>query len=269
MQGTLSKLNSWELDRQSEDIRGWAIRDLQGRSLGRVAELVVDTDDKHVTEIVLGDGRRLPAHDIGIGDHVLMVLPHSESATRYRESFREKTPVGGIASAGAGAIAGAISRAGEAIESVKESVKESARELRPASRVEEEDVIVPLIEEEVDFGKRQVERGTTRVFSHVVEKPFEQKIKLRDEHVSVERRKLNEPVSISDAEARMNDRSLEITAVSEYPITEKHLRVKEELVVGKQIEEHEERLTEKVRRTSVEVTELPASGEYSKEGKKS
>lgn len=250
MQGTLSKLNSWELDRQSEDIRGWAIRDLQGRSLGRVAELVVDTDDKHVTEVVLGDGRRLPAHDIGIGDHVLMVLPHTDTYSR------EQTPAGGIA--GAGAVASDI-----------ESSKESARELRPSARIEEDEVIVPLIEEEVDFGKRQVETGTTRVFSHVVEKPFEQRLKLRDERVSVERRKVDEPLSIPDAEARMSDKSIEITAISEYPITEKHLRVKEELVVGKQIEEHEERLTEQVRRTSVEVTEYPAGEDYSEEGRKS
>jgi hypothetical protein len=47
---------------------------------------------------------------------------------------------------------------------------------------------VPVVEEEMQIGKRAVQRGGVRVYSHVVEQPVEEKIRLREEHVRVERR---------------------------------------------------------------------------------
>ena len=61
MQGALTQLRSWKLDHKNEDIRGWALRDPDGHVLGTVGELIVDTDSKHVTQVVLGDGKRYAA----------------------------------------------------------------------------------------------------------------------------------------------------------------------------------------------------------------
>jgi hypothetical protein len=47
---------------------------------------------------------------------------------------------------------------------------------------------IPVIEEELQVGKRQVEAGRVRVRSDVVETPVQESVALRDEHVSVERR---------------------------------------------------------------------------------
>ena len=60
----------WELDRREDDIRGWALRDREGHTLGMVDELIVDTRTENVVEVVLGDGKKFSAHDVFVGDHV-------------------------------------------------------------------------------------------------------------------------------------------------------------------------------------------------------
>ena len=55
------------------------------------------------------------------------------------------------------------------------------------SRGSEEGASIPVVEEELQVGKRAVKRGGVRVYSHVVEKPVEENIELREEHVNVER----------------------------------------------------------------------------------
>jgi len=73
MLGALSRLPAWDLDRREQDIRGWAVRDTDGRVLGTVDELVIDTDTKRVAQVVLAEGTLFPAHDVLIGDHVLTI----------------------------------------------------------------------------------------------------------------------------------------------------------------------------------------------------
>jgi len=49
------------------------------------------------------------------------------------------------------------------------------------------DTTIPVIEEELEVGKRVVETGGVRVFSRIIEKPVEEHLRLREEHVSVEK----------------------------------------------------------------------------------
>jgi hypothetical protein len=71
MQGALSRLRSWELDRPEEDIRGWPMRDGAGNTLGTVDELIIDTETQYVAQVMLTDGRSFPAHDVVIGDGIV------------------------------------------------------------------------------------------------------------------------------------------------------------------------------------------------------
>jgi stress response protein YsnF len=47
---------------------------------------------------------------------------------------------------------------------------------------------IPLVEEELRVGKREVNRGGARVRSYVREVPVHEQVSLREEHVDVERR---------------------------------------------------------------------------------
>src|SRR5437764_3366736 len=50
---------------------------------------------------------------------------------------------------------------------------------------------IPVVEEQLKVGKREVQRGGVRVFSRVVETPVNESVNLREEHVNVERRPVN------------------------------------------------------------------------------
>ena len=55
-----------------------------------------------------------------------------------------------------------------------------------AGRGQEE--VIPVYEEQLRVGKREVGRGSVRVRSYVVEQPVEEQVRLREERVDIERR---------------------------------------------------------------------------------
>jgi len=114
---------------------------------------------------------------------------------------------------------------------------------------------VPVIEEDLQVGKRLVQRGGVRVHSHVVEQPVEETVELREEHVRVDRRPVDRPVKSGDA---MRDQSIEVTETVEEPVVQKRARVKEEVTVGKETTSRKEKIRDTVRRTEVEVDRLNA-----------
>jgi uncharacterized protein (TIGR02271 family) len=114
---------------------------------------------------------------------------------------------------------------------------------------------IPVVEEELQVGKRVVQRGGVRVYSHVIEEPVEESVRLREEHVRVERRPVDRPVNAADL-ARMKEQSVEVTETAEEPVVQKRARVREEVVVQKEATERTEQVRDKVRRMEVEVENL-------------
>ena len=115
---------------------------------------------------------------------------------------------------------------------------------------------IPIVEEELRVGKRQVERGGVRVRSYVVEKPVETEITTREEIVRVERRPVDRPISAGDT--AFQERVVEVTATGEEPVIAKEQRVVEEVAIGKDVTERQERVSDTVRRTEVEVEDEKA-----------
>jgi uncharacterized protein (TIGR02271 family) len=114
---------------------------------------------------------------------------------------------------------------------------------------------IPIVEEELRVGKREVERGGARVRSYVQETPVTEQVNLRDEHVSVERRAVNQPVSAADLERGdfLQNREIEMTETAEEAVVGKEARVREEVVVRKEATERTETVQDSVRHTEVEV----------------
>jgi len=117
------------------------------------------------------------------------------------------------------------------------------------------DMNIPIIEEELQVGKRQVESGGVRVRSRVIEKPVEETLRLREEHVVVNRRPVDRAVTDADMSS-FKQGDIEITERSEEAVVSKEARVVEEVQVGKQVTEREEVVSDTVRRTDVEVEEI-------------
>ena len=125
-----------------------------------------------------------------------------------------------------------------------------APETNEAARDEQ---VIPLAEERLRGGKREVERGGVKVRSYVVETPVHDQVSPRGEHVSVERRPVDRPVGAGDD--AFKDRNIEMTETAEEAVIAKDAVVREELVVRKESGERNQEIDEKVRRTEVEVND--------------
>ena len=117
-----------------------------------------------------------------------------------------------------------------------------------------EEEVIPLAEENLEVGKRTVDRGTTRVRRYVVETPVERDVTLHGERVTIERRT---PVAGSVPGHAFEERTVEVHETEEVPVVEKTARVVEEVAIRKEATERTETVRDTVRREEVEVN--PAS----------
>jgi uncharacterized protein (TIGR02271 family) len=113
--------------------------------------------------------------------------------------------------------------------------------------------VIPLAEEELQVGKRTVDRGTTRIRRYVVRKPVEESVTLRDETVSVERRRPVTPGEAGVPAGAFEERTVEVHQTAEEPVVNKTARVVEEVVVRKDVTERTETVRDDVRREEVDV----------------
>lgn len=125
---------------------------------------------------------------------------------------------------------------------------------------DQEEATIPVVEEELRVGKRQVESGSVRVRTHVEEKPVEETVNLREEHVNVERRPVNRAANPADLNA-FAEGTLEFSEMAEEAVVDKQARVVEEVVVKKDAREHQQKVRDTVRRTDVDVERIDGDDE--------
>jgi uncharacterized protein (TIGR02271 family) len=111
--------------------------------------------------------------------------------------------------------------------------------------------VIPIAEERLRVGKRDVSHGRVRIRSYVVETPVEEQVTLREERVAVERRPVDR--ALGDAEQAFQERTIEAEERSEEAVVSKEARVTEEVVVRKEAEQRTETVSDTVRQTEVEV----------------
>ncbi|GEO14757.1 hypothetical protein MAE02_24530 [Microvirga aerophila] len=118
-----------------------------------------------------------------------------------------------------------------------------------------EDEVIPVVEEELHVGKRDVSRGKVRIHSHIVERPVHEQVELREERVHVERRPVSGSMQAgtADRDALFQERTIEMEERSEEAVVSKEARVKEELVIRKDVDQRAETISDTVRSTEVEV----------------
>lgn len=117
------------------------------------------------------------------------------------------------------------------------------------------EMTIPVVEENLQVGKRAVETGGVRVRSRIIEKPVEETLRLREEHVVVDRRPVNRAATAADFD-NFKEGDIEITERAEKAVVGKEARVVGEVAVGKTVEEREKTITDTVRKTEVDVDEL-------------
>lgn len=204
-----------------------------------IDELIEAGFEDQDVEILAGDEDELVAEIVerGFG---------KDDARGYAQAVgRGKTVVAARAAAGKAEKAAAI------MERYEAEASEPGSELDEASVAE--------VEENVAVGKRKVLSGGVRVTTSVNEHPVEETVTLRDEQVEVERQPANRKLKPEEAEAAFQEKTVEMLGTSEELEVSKEARVVGEIALGKRIDEREEKVRDKVRRTEVEVEEIKPS----------
>jgi uncharacterized protein (TIGR02271 family) len=118
------------------------------------------------------------------------------------------------------------------------------------------DEVIPVAEEELHVGKRDVNRGRVRIRSHVVERPVQEQVTLTEERVAVERRPVEgtaRAATLGDKGDLFRERTIEMEERAEEAVVSKEARVVEEVVVRKDADQRTETISDTVRKTEVEV----------------
>lgn len=116
------------------------------------------------------------------------------------------------------------------------------------------ETVIPIVEEELSVGKREIQRGGARIHTRITERPVSEQVTLREEQVTVDRRPVDRAATAGDM--AFKEQNLEVTETDEVPVVSKDARVVEEVVVGKTASERTETVSDTVRRTDVDVEDL-------------
>jgi len=125
------------------------------------------------------------------------------------------------------------------------------------------ETVIPVVKEELEIGKREVQRGGVRVYTHVTEQPVQEQVTLREEHVHVDRRPVDRPINAADASA-FKEQSIEVTERAEEAVVAKTARVVEEVVVGKETTQRTETVQDVARQTNVDVQQIAGNEHMSR-----
>ena len=127
---------------------------------------------------------------------------------------------------------------------------------RNANAYQGGDMVIPIIEEEIRVGKRDVEGGGVRVSTRVEEVPVNEQVTLRDEDVHVERRRVDQAIDQAAVDALFQEGAIEVREHDEQAIVSKEARIVEELVINKDRQERSETIQDTVQRTAVDVEQI-------------
>lgn len=123
---------------------------------------------------------------------------------------------------------------------------------------------IPVIEENLEVGKKTVQTGGVRLQSRIVEQPVEETVRLREERVTVDREAVNRPATSQDLD-NFKEGVIELSETVEVPVVTKEARVVEEISLGKETEERKETIRDTVRKTEVDVEDVNKTNKGTKD----
>jgi stress response protein YsnF len=260
------------------NIKGWDVKNAQGQSIGDVDELLFNPASRKVRYMVVDtdandlnlEGRKVLV-PIGVAElheddddviipnvtaEQLRMLPTYDGTQLSPDT--ERSIIGtfegfGVAGFAAGAYANTTDEDFYKHEHFDQNRLYNRR--KPLTDTGNTDRTIPIIEENLEVGKREVETGGARITTNIVEKPVEETVNLREEHVHIERTPVDRPVSSSDLDT-FKEGQIELTEHAEVPVVNKEARVVEEVNISKDVEEREETIRDTVRNTEVEAERI-------------
>lgn len=269
------RASGYEIAEGEPDIRGWDVQNKEGQTIGEVDELLFDQQSCKVRYIIVDiDDDNSKADDrkvlIPIGLAVLhekeddVVLPtlnleQLAMLPEYKKGSLDVSTEKSIRNilAGVGVTGVAAGTLGSTTDDSEDFYAHDHfnEDKLYQNRNTSNDQSIPIIEENINVGKRVVQTGGVRVKTNIVETPVEETVRLREEHVTVERNPVNKPLP-EGSFAPFEESSIELTERAEVPVVSKEARVVEEISIGKEVNQREETIQDTVRKTEVDVEQL-------------
>jgi stress response protein YsnF len=281
------KGSGYEIAEGEPDIRGWKVKNLQGRTLGEVEELLFDVESYKVRYLIINlDGKPLNLVSrkiimpIGVaelheeGDDVILptvTVGHLATLPTYKR--------GKITNETERTIRSVFSDSGTTLtdtsgdEFNREDFynhdhfdedrfyrkRSKSRDVNTVYPLEQErtqtyddNTTIPIIQENEQIRKRDVEKGGARIRKSNVEQPIQNPGNLKKENVVVDQNKVNKSAD-DDSFGAFQEGSIEFTERAEVPVVSKEARVVEEISVGKEVTQREETVRDSVRKTEVDI----------------
>jgi uncharacterized protein (TIGR02271 family) len=268
----LGQLDDFKVAEGDPDVRGWQVVASDGRKIGEVDELLIDTNamkvryldvevenglmaepDRHVL-VPIGyarldrDSDRVMVDNIASTDLRTMPAYDQSPVTRDFETSVRNSFVGGTTGAAA-ATTGLAGTTGTTHDDFYGH--DSFNDNRFYGRGNAEERMV-LSEEELAVGKRQVQAGEVDIEKHVETRHVRESVPVTHEEAVVERRPITDPMHAHDPDG-ISGGTLRVPLTEEEVVAEKRAVAKEELVVRKQTVTENEVVEADLRRERAEV----------------
>jgi len=232
----LSELPDYKVEPGDPDPRGWTVLSTDGRSLGKVEDLVIDTSAMKVRHLIVS-----PSHGASSDSSTGTMLLNANEVDIRNDAHQ--IVARSLPSGYTGASAGIPDR-----DTRDTSARSTERDRATLTRSEEE----------LNIGKREVSRGEARVSKHVETEHVSQPVTRQREEVVIERR----PVEAgARADATIGDKGeIHVPLTEEEVVVDKRPVVKEELIVGKRVVEERDVVETDVRREKFDIDENATPG---------
>jgi len=257
--------SGYEIADGQPNIKGWDIKDVSGKQIGDVHDLIFNPDTYKVLYIVVDlDDNEFNLDDdkkvlVPIGLAQLhekdddVILPNVTAAQLSQLPAYEK---GNITPQTESAISGIFAGGAVAATAGADFYQhENFNDAKFYGRREQNtgDVTsIPIIEEKMEVGKREVETGGVRLKSRVVQENIEENVNLRSEHVHVEQTPVNRPATAADLET-FKEGTIEMKEYAEVPVVNKEAFVTGEVSLEKEVLENNQTVEGTVRKTEVDT----------------
>lgn len=272
----LSELKGYKVAEGDPDVRGWTVKSSDGRTIGKVDDLVVDTremrarylavdlekefatsrSDKKVL-LPVGSARLDDRHDdvlVNLAGTDLASLPAFGSAGAYdrttERSLRDR--FGTTAGTTTGATTGATTDRDE--DFYRHEAYDDSRFFGTRREGREKDNYLVLSEERLEVGKEQVQAGEAHVRKHVETEHVQERVPVTREEVTIERR----PVSgelMHAGSAQIGEDEIVVPIMEERLVTEKRVVPVEEVVIRKTARTEEQVVEADLRKERVDIDE--------------
>lgn len=235
----LDELSGYSVEAGDVDPRGWTVISTDGRTLGTVEDLVVDTTTMKVRyfEVALEDSATDPTANDG---YVLVDATTARVEENRRQVIAEAASYSSAYAATQQSTAGSTYSGQTAMGSASSASSDATTDRGPLTRSEEE----------LRIGKQEVARGEARVSKRVETEHVREPVTRRREEAVIERR----PVTPgSEATASIEEAEIRVPLMEEEVVVDKRPVVKEEVRIGKRVVEETEIVEADLRKEQFEI----------------